>query len=86
MRKLLIAGVLQLFFVISVSASDHIFVSAIPTQVHIIPEGLMLVGNFKNTGVSCAGTLNSKSILLSKDDPMFSHKVSLALAASMSLL
>jgi hypothetical protein len=84
MRKLVIIGVLQLLFSISANASDYIFVSATPTQVHIVPEGLLLEGDFKNTGVSCAGTLNPRSILLTKDDPMFSHKVSLALAANMS--
>ena len=84
MRKLLLVIFLQMAFMVSANASTYVFFTATPAQVHIVPEGLMLVGNFQNTVVECDGALNRNSILLSKDDPLFSHEVSLALAANMS--
>ena len=55
--------------------------SAIPTEVHILPSGLMIKGNFKNEGVACEGDLGAPAIYVPKTDDNFDTKVSLALTA-----
>ncbi|NRA25387.1 MAG: hypothetical protein HRU08_13140 [Oleispira sp.] len=82
MRKFLLLAISQLLFISTVNASTYIWSSAIPTQVHIVPEGLLLIGDFENAGVNCAGAITQAAILLPKSDPGFEHKLSLALTAN----
>jgi hypothetical protein len=63
----------------SINANAYLWTSAIPTEVHIVGEGLVLVGNFDKTGVTCA--TGSKAIFLPKTDPQFQAKLSMALIA-----
>ncbi len=66
-------------YFISGAANAYIWSVAIPTEVHIVPDGLVLVGDFNNSGVTCA--TGPKAIYLSKTDPNFDAKLSLALTA-----
>jgi hypothetical protein len=61
------------------AASDYTWSSAVPKEVHIIPDGIVLIGEFNNEGVSCA--TGRKAIYLPKTDPNFDAKLSLALTA-----
>ncbi len=67
--------------IFSLSANAYIWTSAVPTEVHLVPEGLVLVGDFNLPGVTCS---TAKGIFLTKDDPQFQGKLSLALSAKMS--
>ncbi|PAJ71662.1 hypothetical protein CJF42_25515 [Pseudoalteromonas sp. NBT06-2] len=71
--------VILLICSIKVFASDYIWSHAVPKQVHIIPNGLVLIGEFDNTGISCA--TGSQAIYLPKTDDNFDAKLSLALTA-----
>ena len=72
-------GVALLTFINGANAAEYIWSSAVPKQVHIVPEGLVLVGDFSNSGVTCA--TGFKAIILQKSDPNFDSKLSLALTA-----
>jgi len=63
----------------NVSASDYIWSNAVPKEVHIIPDGIVLIGEYNNAGVTCA--TGQKAIYLPKTDPNFEAKLSLALTA-----
>jgi len=63
----------------NVHAVDYIWSHAVPKEVHIIPDGIVLMGEFDNTDVSCA--TGAKAIYLPKTDPNFEAKLSLALTA-----
>ena len=78
MRKIFYLG----FFLLSLSgeASAYLWSHAVPTQVHIVPAGLVLVGDFDNNGVSCAN--GPKAIFLPKTDANYEAKLSLALTAN----
>ncbi len=77
MKKIFLLGIALL----SISSVTHAYIwtSAVPTEVHIIPEGLVLLGEFDNTGVACA--TGSKAIYLPKSDQNFTTKLSLAITA-----
>lgn len=68
-----------LLMMLSNGAHAYIWSSAIPTEVHLVPDGLILLGDFNNTGVSCA--TGPKAIFLPKSDQNFNQKLSLALTA-----
>ena len=82
MKNIFLLGVTLLS--LSFNANAYIWTSAAPTEVHIVPEGLMLVGDFNNAGVSCATDAGKKSIFLPKTDAQFQAKLSLALTAQAS--
>lgn len=60
-------------------ANAYIWSVAHPTEVHIIPDGLILIGEFDNTGVTCV--TGPKAIYLPKADINFDAKLSMALTA-----
>jgi len=60
--------------------ADYVWSEAIPNEVHITPNGLVLKGEFNQSGISCA--TGPKSIYLPKSDPNFEFKLSLALTAN----
>ncbi len=80
MKKIFLLGVTLLS--LSFNANAYIWSSAVPTEVHIVGEGLVLVGDFDKTGVTCA--TGPKAIFLPKTDPQFQAKLSLALTAQAS--
>ncbi len=69
-------------FLISGYADAYFWSSAVPKEVHIVPDWLVLIGEFNNAGVTCA--TGAPAIFLSKKDPNFDAKVSLALTANAS--
>ena len=77
MKKMFLVGVALLVF----SGGAHAFLwsAAVPVEIHIVPHGLVLVGDFDNTGVTCA--TGPKAIFLPKSDPNFREKLTLALNA-----
>jgi len=77
MKKLLLISLF--FFAHCNSAHAYLWTSAIPTEIHIVADGLLLIGDFENTGVLCA--TGSKAIFLPKTDAMFKEKLTLALTA-----
>lgn len=71
--------VIILLLLLSNGAHAYKWTFAIPTEVHIVPEGLVLIGAFDNTEIICA--TGSKAIFLPNTDPDFKLKLSLALTA-----
>ncbi len=69
---------------ISLNANAYIWTSAVPTEVHVVPEGLILVGDFNMPGVTCATDAGVRSIFLPKSDAQFQAKLTLALTAQTS--
>lgn len=66
-------------FVFSSPAQAYLWSAAVPQEIHIVPHGLVLVGDFDNTGVLCAS--GPRAIFLSNQDPSFKEKLTLALTA-----
>jgi len=71
-----------LLLLISNQALSYKWTSAVPTQVHIVTSGLVLLGEFDLNGVTCA--TGPKAIYLSNTDESFDHKLALALSANAS--
>lgn len=68
-----------LFLFTNSYASDYIWSSATPTGINIVPNGMVLYGNFNQNGISCA--TGTKAIFLSNKDENFKYKLSLAITA-----
>ncbi len=79
MRYFFALGILFITLSSNIKAADYSWSSAVPTEVHIIPEGLVLLGDFDLTGVACV--TGSKAVYLPKTDLGFDAKLSLALTA-----
>ncbi len=77
MKKFISALVISVLA--SVPAHAYIWSSAVPTEVHMMPNGLVLLGEFNNAGVTCATGPNA--IFLPSSDPNYDRKVSMALTA-----
>jgi len=77
MKKIITFG--AFLCLISSGAHAYIWSVAVPSEVHIVPNGLVLIGDFNNTGVTCA--TGPKAIYLPNTDPNFDAKLSLALTA-----
>lgn len=77
MKKLLPVGLLLSF--LSSQASAYLWSSAVPSEVHLVPDGMVLLGNFNNVGVTCA--TGPGAIFLPRIDPLFKEKLTLALTA-----
>jgi hypothetical protein len=77
MKKILTGGVF--LFLFSTSCYAYLWTSAIPTEIHLVPEGLVLLGEFNNPGVDCAS--GPRAIFLPKIDTSFKEKLTLALTA-----
>jgi hypothetical protein len=73
------ASVAVLLLLVSGYAHAYVWSSAVPTEVHIVNEGLLLVGPFAQTGVTCV--TGPQAILLPSTDALFKEKVSVALMA-----
>jgi hypothetical protein len=73
--------VIHLFclFMLSGTANAYVWSKAVPTEANLIPEGLVLIGDFNNAGVSCA--TGPRAIFLPASDPNFKAKLSIALSA-----
>lgn len=71
--------VFLLLLLLSNVAHAFIWSYAVPTEVHIVPDGLILIGAFDRTGVGCS--TGPKAIFLPNTDPNFKSKLSLALTA-----
>jgi len=78
MKRILLVGILLLPF-FSVAHASYIWTSAIPTEIHIVPQGLILIGDFDQGSPTCATGV--KAILLLKGDLSFDAKLSMALTA-----
>lgn len=76
--KKVITSAIFLFMVLN-QAYAQLWSSAIPDEIHIVPRGLVLIGDFDNTGVLCS--TGPKAIYLSNLDPQFKEKLTLALTA-----
>ena len=63
-------------------ASPFAWISAVPKEIHLVPDGMILVGDFDLGKSLCA--YGSPSIFLARQDPMFREKLSLALTAKAS--
>ena len=77
MKKILTTIFFTILFTPAVFA--YTWTSAIPREIHIVPQGLVLVGDFDNSGVTCAN--GTTAIFLSGYDPVFKEKLTLALTA-----
>ena len=77
MKKLIILGIYLLVF--SSGAHAYLWSEAVPAEVHIVPHGLVLLGDFDNTGITCA--TGPRAIFLPNTDSSFKEKLSLALTA-----
>ncbi len=77
MKTIFSIGAFLIF--LSSNAYADIWTSAIPKEVHIVPNGLILIGDFNMDGAACAS--GPKGILLLKPDEDFAIKVSIALTA-----
>lgn len=55
------------------------YTSAVPREIHLVPQGMVLVGEFDQSGISCAS--GPRAIYLPKLDPLFKEKLTLALTA-----
>jgi hypothetical protein len=77
MKTAIISGLFLLLF--SASSYAYLWSSAVPTEIHLVPDGLVLLGEFNNPGVSCA--TGPRAIFLPRIDPLFKEKLTLALTA-----
>ena len=75
--KALLVGLVM--FLLSAPSQAYLWTEAIPHEIHILPHGLVLIGEFENTEVICAS--GPKAIFLPNSDRSFKEKLSLALAA-----
>lgn len=66
----------------SVTAAEYAWVSAVPQEIHLVPNGLAVTGDFDLSESVCA--TGSSAIYLSSRDPMFREKLTLALTAKAS--
>ena len=68
-------------FLVFLSGNVHadIWTSAIPKEIHIVPGGMVLLGDFNMDGATCAS--GPKGIILLKPDEDFAAKLSIALTA-----
>jgi len=67
------------FAVLPGTADAHIWSSAVPTEINLVPGGLVLLGDFDNTGVTCA--TGRSAIFLPDTDPNFKGRLAMALTA-----
>ena len=77
MKKMITTGLF--LFLLSNNVHAYLWSSAKPKEVHIVPDGLVLIGDFDNTGVICA--TGTKAIFLPRTDTNYKAKLSLALTA-----
>jgi len=81
MRTISLLSLLASFLAAGAIASNpYIWTSATPMQIHLVPEGLVVYGDFTDIGVTCS-TVAGSSIFLPKTDENFDHKLSMALMA-----
>lgn len=77
MKKQILSALFLLL--ISTGGYAYVWTSAVPAEIHLVPDGLVLIGDFDNSAVSCAS--GSGAIFLPKIDPLFKEKLTLALTA-----
>ena len=65
---------------LSTVANAYVWLSAVPTEVHIVPDGLVLIGPFNVAQVACA-TGPAGVFLPSAGDANFDRKLAAALTA-----
>jgi len=80
MKKFIIMSLLLL--ALSNKAYAYLWSEAVPVEIHIVPHGLVLLGDFDNSGVTCAS--GPRAIFLPKSDTNFKEKLTLALTAKAS--
>lgn len=73
----MLSTILVLLF--SSPASAYVWSSAVPIEIHLVPDGMVLMGDFDLTGVSCAS--GPSAVFLPRIDPLFKEKMTLALTA-----
>ena len=64
---------------LNTTAQAYIWTSAIPTQVQLVDGGLLVLGAFDNSAVSCAS--GPSGIFVPSTDPRLKEKLSVALLA-----
>ena len=80
MKKTLLLAIILLSSV--ANAGDFAWTSAVPKEIHLVPNGLVLVGDFDLSESFCAQ--GTPAIYLGNRDPMFKEKLTLALTAKAS--
>lgn len=80
---------LDRFFIVSLlmlsasaNAAEYAWVSAVPQEMHLVPNGLAITGDFDLSESICA--TGDPAIYLSSRDAMFKEKLTLALTAKAS--
>lgn len=68
-----------LLFLLSTSAHAYIWSSAVPTEIHMVPNGMILLGAFDNAEVTCATA--ASAVYIPKTASNFEMKLSIALTA-----
>ena len=81
MYKIIAVVLLHLMLSMAANASSYHWSSAVPTQIQIVPDGLVVSGPFKVTDVNCTDAITTPGIYLPKTDDNFEAKLSLALTA-----
>ena len=61
------------------TANAYVWSSAVPTEINLVPSGLVLLGDFDNTGVTCA--TGQRAIFLPNTDLNFKGRLAMALTA-----
>lgn len=75
--KLALAGLAMVVF--SQAALAYHWASAVPSEVHVVPDGMVLVGAYDQTNVTCA--TGPQAIFVPKTDVNYEQKFSIALTA-----
>lgn len=70
---------LMMLWLLSSNVIADFWTSAVPREIHLVPQGMVLVGDYDQTGIDCAS--GPKAIYLPKLDPLFKEKLTLALTA-----
>lgn len=79
----LITVCILLAFATGSSALNVPWTSAVPTEIHLVPNGMVIVGEF-DTRFSICATGEPSAVFLPRNDPMFKEKLTLALTAKAS--
>ncbi len=82
MKRVVIFGMLLFSLSTNIFAADYIFSGGVPTEVHLVPNGMVLLGTFHDTTIKCATGANAvQAIYIPKTASNFDAKLSFALTA-----
>ncbi len=90
MNRIILFGMLLLSFSTGVFAEEeeiipppsYIWSGTVPTEIHIVPNGMILLGAFHDTSITCATGENAvQAIYVPKTASNFEMKLSISLTA-----